>query len=199
MTLRNEIAGLNTGYVLELYDRYRQDPSSVDESARHFFANWSPPTDSATSTAASAPDIAKIVGAVNYAQSIRAFGHLAAQLDPLGSTPPGDPSLDLAAHGISEDDLRALPASLIGGPLVNTAQNALEATEALRRVYSATTGYDFDHIRLPEEREWLRIAAECGEFAFPPDGRALLEQPNRSRGLRTFHSPHFPRQTPLLD
>ncbi len=82
MTSRNAIAGINSGYVLELYDRYQQDPSSVDSAAREFFATWTPPS----STNGTAPQpaaevtalaIDKIVGAVNYAQSIRDYGHLA--------------------------------------------------------------------------------------------------------------------------
>src|SRR4051812_32146029 len=119
--MRNEIAGLNTGYLLERYDRYQQDPSSVSDSERRFFAGWIPPVDGKQTLVApspvTAPNVDKIVGAVNYAQSIRAYGHLAAQLDPLGTLPPGDPSLDPAAHGITDEDLRQLPASIIGGPI----------------------------------------------------------------------------------
>ena len=55
----------------------------------------------------------------NLAQVIRSFGHLAANLDPLGSSPTGDPSLELAYHGLSEDDLHQIPASLVGGPILN--------------------------------------------------------------------------------
>ena len=42
------------------------------------------------------PTSTSIVGAANLAESIRRYGHLAAQLDPLGSTPLGDPSLSPA-------------------------------------------------------------------------------------------------------
>jgi ABC-2 type transport system ATP-binding protein len=35
--------GPNLGYVLELYERYREDPDSVDEKTRQFFEGWSPP------------------------------------------------------------------------------------------------------------------------------------------------------------
>ena len=38
-----EFTGLNRGYVLELYDRYRQDPSSVDAETRALFDQWTPP------------------------------------------------------------------------------------------------------------------------------------------------------------
>jgi len=35
--------GPNLGYVLELYERYREDPESVDKQTCEFFENWSPP------------------------------------------------------------------------------------------------------------------------------------------------------------
>jgi 2-oxoglutarate dehydrogenase E1 component len=72
------------------------------------------------------------MGAVNLAQSIRKFGHMASQIDPLGLfNPPGDPDLDLDTHGLSEADLAALPASLIGGPPAANAANAKEAIDNL--------------------------------------------------------------------
>ena len=193
MTLRNEISGVNAAYALELYDRYRSDPASVDEETRRFFENWTLPVDGAAPAAAVATqDISKIVGAVNYAQAIRNFGHLAAQLDPLGTEPPGDPALDPAAHWINEDDLRALPATLIGGPLVGAARNAFEATEMLRGIYSGSIGYDFDHMRQPEEREWLRNAVESGAFAAPPDPHVLLEQLTEVEVFERFIHRIFP-------
>jgi 2-oxoglutarate dehydrogenase E1 component len=57
-----------------------------------------------------------IVGAANLAESIRRFGHLAATLDPLGSAQIGDSTLLPKTHGITDDDLKRLPASLVGGP-----------------------------------------------------------------------------------
>src|SRR5688500_7192955 len=39
---KHEFQGVNEGYVLELYDRWRQDPGSVDQSTRDFFATWTP-------------------------------------------------------------------------------------------------------------------------------------------------------------
>jgi hypothetical protein len=39
----SEFYGPNLGYVLELYERYREDPTSVDEQTREFFETWSPP------------------------------------------------------------------------------------------------------------------------------------------------------------
>lgn len=124
MNLWREFPGPNAAYVLELYDRYRRDPGSVDAATRAFFARWTSPVDGVTESPV-ACDI--IVGAVNLAQAIRAYGHLAARLDPLGSPSPGDPGLDPATYGVTEEDLRRLPASLVGGPVAERAVNALEA------------------------------------------------------------------------
>ena len=41
MTL-GPFAGVNAGYVLELYERYRQNPESVDPATREAFESWTP-------------------------------------------------------------------------------------------------------------------------------------------------------------
>jgi 2-oxoglutarate dehydrogenase E1 component len=163
--------GPNAGYILDLYEKFQQNPNSVDTVTRNYFEQWSPPQNGAQAAAASATgiDTAKVMGVVNLAQAIREYGHLAAQLDPLGSLPPDDPSLSESYHGITEEDLRQLPASLIGGPIVERTRNAWEAIQELRRVYSSTTGYDYDHIRQPRIRDWLRHAAESCRFRPSPD------------------------------
>jgi 2-oxoglutarate dehydrogenase E1 component len=165
-----EFTGLNRGYVLELYEKYRRDPSSVDQATRDLFETWTPPALEETPPAPAA-GIApqKIVGAVNLAESIRRYGHLAAQLDPLGGRPPiGDPSLLAATHGVTDEDLKLLPANLVAGPLEGVS-TAYDAIELLRRIYCSRTGYDYAHVFVPDEREWLRQAAERGRFRAPSD------------------------------
>jgi len=76
-------------------------------------------------------DLGKVVGAVNYAQAIRGFGHSAAMLDPLGSAPPAIPCSNLRPTAITSEDLRALPANLISGRWRRVRAMALEAIQAL--------------------------------------------------------------------
>ncbi|MBX2998708.1 MAG: 2-oxoglutarate dehydrogenase E1 component [Caldilineaceae bacterium] len=194
--------GPNAGYVQELYERYQQDPQSVDASARALFAQWSPVTTpvngTTAATTADSPAFDKIGGAVNLAQAIREYGHLAAQLDPLGSPPPGDPALDPATHGVSDEDLRGLPASLVGGPVVEQSANAHEAIQKLRAVYSGATGYDYDHLRLPEEREWLRHAAESRRFrppTTPISETGILERLTQVEVFEHFLNRTYPGKT----
>ena len=109
MKRESQFYGPNLGYVLELYERYREDPESVDERTRDFFDSWSPPEVVETNgqvtsgAAATGMDVEKIVGVVKYIRAIRDFGHRAAQLDPLGVEPPGDPTLDAEFHHISDE------------------------------------------------------------------------------------------------
>ncbi len=164
--------GLNRGYVLELYERFRRDPASVDPETRALFERWTPPVVDVVDEAPLAADpslLRKAVSAVSLARAIRRYGHLAAQIDPLGRPRRGDPSLLPETHGVAEADLRALPATLIASPLAETASNMDEVVEAFRRLYCSTTGYDYAHVFVPREREWLRQAAELGRFRAPAD------------------------------
>src|SRR5687768_14904273 len=111
----SDFQGLNRAYALDLYERFRQDPGSVDADTRSMFERMPPPPESLTAAAVDVP-VDAIVGAANLAESIRRYGHLAAQLDPLGSAPSGDPLLDPAAHRLKQEDLERLPGSLVGGP-----------------------------------------------------------------------------------
>jgi 2-oxoglutarate dehydrogenase E1 component len=197
-----DFSGINRGYVLELFERYRRDPGSVDEATRRYFERWSPTEEPAQ--AARVADERRtertdaIVGAVALGESIRRYGHLAAKIDPLGATPPGDPLLLERTHNITDEDLRRLPASIIGGPAAAEATNASEAIAALRRVYCSTTGYDFAHIFVPEEREWLREAVERGRVrapADPIDPRALLQRLTEVEVFERFLHRTFPGKT----
>ena len=202
MTNWQGVTGLNRAYLLDLYDRYLNDPASVDGEARTLFQTWTPPADADTGTAtAPAPavaDLQKVVGAVNYAQAIRRYGHLAAQLDPLGAPPVGDPTLEPETHGVSTDDLRQLPPTLFGSPLAQSAANMLEVVERFRQVYCSTSGHDYAHVFVREEREWLRHAVEHGRFRPPADpvnAVALLDRLSQVEAFERFLHRAFQAKT----
>jgi 2-oxoglutarate dehydrogenase E1 component len=167
----SDFYGPNAGYVMELYDRYLADPASVDVEWRGVFDGWereAPAPASLPAGHAEPPceicDVTKVVAAARVGRLARELGHLAARLDPLGSPPPGDPGLVFETHGITADDLMQLSPAVIGGPLADGAENALDAVMRLRRAYSGTIGYEDDHIQIAEERDWFRNAAETGRF-----------------------------------
>lgn len=212
----SDFHGPNAGYILELYERYQRDPNAVDSATRTFFQQWTPPASDglpagrptngaavngtpAQAAAAAPGDMLTIVGVANLAQSIREYGHLDADLDPLGSTPPGELSLALDYHGLTEADLRRLPSTLVGGPVAERTTTAWEAITELRRLYSGLRiGYDFDHLRIAEVRAWLRDAVEAdryGPTAQPIDEVRLLERLTQVEVFETFIQANFPGKT----
>ncbi|MEX2271515.1 MAG: 2-oxoglutarate dehydrogenase E1 component [Vicinamibacterales bacterium] len=197
-----DFAGLNRGYILELYDRFRADPKSVDPATRAIFEQWAPadedaaPPAPAAASPAQSPEIYS--GLVKLTGSIRRYGHLASTLDPLGGQRQGDPALDLATYGLTEAHLKQLPASLVGGPLARDAASAFEAVERLRTIYCGAIGYDVAHIFVPEERQWLRDAIERGAFrppARPLDEVALLDRLTVVETFERFLHRTFPGKT----
>jgi 2-oxoglutarate dehydrogenase E1 component len=195
-----EFTGLNRGYVLELYERFLQDPGSVDDTTRAMFEQWTPPAlDVEEPQPVSGQSLHKAVGAIALAQSLRRYGHLAAKLDPLGLRKPlGDPSLRPETHGVTEEDLRALPPTLINSPLSANASSMFDVIEGLRRIYCSTTGYDYSHVFVPAERRWLRTAAEGGRFRAPEDPidpRAVLDRLTQVEVFERFLHRTFPGKT----
>lgn len=203
-----EFYGPNAGYIWELFEKYRTDPQSVDASTRAYFeehaadithAQAATQPRTGTTAATETPLVLReIIKVVNLANAIREYGHLAANLDPLGAPPPDDPSLHLEHYDLTEAELRQLPAEPVGGPVVAESASAWEAIQKLRAVYSTSTGYDYDHLRNISEREWLRDVAESRQFRPPNDPinpTALLERLTQVEGFEQFLQRTFPGKT----
>jgi 2-oxoglutarate dehydrogenase E1 component len=206
----NTFHAMNSGQLIELYDRFRQDPASVDEATRLIFEQWQPseaiseqstsgPVHPEFGPLISSPAVEKVIATVNLAQAIRTYGHLEVQLDPLGYfKPPGDASLAMGTYGLTEADLAGLPAGLVGGSIDGHSSNALEAISSLRKVYTKACGYDYSHIHDPAERDWLRDAAEQGRFrpVFSNEAsRALLRRLTEVESFELFLHRFFPGKT----
>jgi 2-oxoglutarate dehydrogenase E1 component len=202
--------GPNAGYVLELYERYLKDPASVDAVTRAVFERWSPEqagpieapataVETAGQKEATAPfQVAHVVAASALAHAIRERGHLGAHLDPLGSEPLGDPALLPETHGITEADLARLPPQVVGGHSAENVSNALEAIQALRAMYSGTISYEFDQVKSPVERGWLRDAVGLQlyrETRNPEAKRKLLKRLTQVETFERFLHTAFPGQT----
>jgi 2-oxoglutarate dehydrogenase E1 component len=199
MTTERDFHGPNLGYILELYERFQDDPDSVDESARELFRRWRPPAPVRPILPVPSPQGVIVSSAADLAEAIRSRGYLAAQLDPLGSEPwpepgrrpAGDPSLTLEFHHLDAGGLRQLPAESLG----LAGENAYQAIEALRSIYCRSIGYDYGHIRTPAERDWLVQAAESGRFRGSFDETRLLERLTQVEAFELFLHRLYPGKT----
>ncbi|CAN5759748.1 2-oxoglutarate dehydrogenase E1 component [soil metagenome] len=164
MAQKTVFHGPNAGYVMELYEAYQENPDAVDAGAREFFATWRPPARDGAAAVAGL-DAALVVAAVNYANAVRRHGHLVANLSPIGSVPAETPpELDPREYQITDQDLAKLPPDAVAVWSDKHFDNALEAIDHLRAVYSGPTAYEFLHIQDRKERYWLREAAESGRY-----------------------------------
>src|SRR2546423_13760969 len=80
----------------------------------------------------------------------RCHGHLAARLDPLGSAPPGDPSLDPVNHGLTPQMMEAVPAAVLRVRV--PGENLAEGLTHLRETSCSTIAYEIEHISSHEQR-----------------------------------------------
>src|SRR5213075_407096 len=135
-----------------------------------------PPSTSPISTLpqTSIDDLRHVAAAYALVRAHRNFGHLAAHLDPLGSEPPGDPSLDPARLGLTPEIMARIPAEVLR--IYVTGTTLAEALPALRATYCGTIAYEVEHIGGHEERVWLRQVIESGEHRRPlsADGKRQL-------------------------
>jgi 2-oxoglutarate dehydrogenase E1 component len=138
--------------------------------------------------AAPAEDLAPaIAAAMQLVTAFRTHGHLAAHLDPLGSEPPGDPTLEPERLGLTPELMARIPSSLLG--LYVEGETFAEAYPRLRDTYTGSIAYEIEHISDHEERVWLRHAIESGRYRRPlDDGEKvrLLERLSQVEGMEHY-------------
>ena len=130
-----------------------------------------------------------VAAAMALVKAYRMHGHLAAQLDPLGSEPIGDPALDESrlVPALTPALQARLPASLLR--LYVEGETLLEALPLLREVYTGSMAYEIEYISDHAERVWLRQAIESGRFRQPLDPeerRALLRRLSEAEGFEQY-------------
>jgi 2-oxoglutarate dehydrogenase E1 component len=124
------------------------------------------PTPSGRAEAAPDLQLMKAVAAgMSLVKAHRTHGHLAAHLDPLGTEPPGDPSLEPATVGLTPSLMAQVPAEIlrVAVPGVTLA----DALPNMRQTYCGTIAYEIEHISSHEQRTWLRSQIESGADLVP--------------------------------
>ena len=100
-------------------------------------------------------------------KAYRMHGHLAADLDPLGSAPVGDPALDpMRLHPPLTPQLQArVPASVLRVHV--DGETLAQTLPQLRATYCGAMAYEIEHISDHFQRVWLRKAIESWRYRKP--------------------------------
>jgi len=106
-----------------------------------------------------------VQAATSLLKAYRTHGVLAANLDPLGSEPKGDPALQPENVNLTPELMARIPASIlrIGVP----GETLLEALPRMRDAYCGTIGYQVEHLASHQQRIWLREMIETGAHRQP--------------------------------
>src|SRR5205814_247025 len=151
-------ARANLELIDQNYQRWQQDPASVDPSWAAFFEGFElgnlPQKNGAAAAGPRAvtresPLQTRIDGLV-YAY--RTLGHTIARINPLAEKRPENSLLSLRELGFSEKDLDLQVSTKF---FQNGRQMSLrEIIGSLERIYADTIGAEFMHIQNPRIRNW---------------------------------------------
>src|SRR4051812_4168988 len=148
-----------------------------------------PPRAAPAAPAADELLLAAVAAAMRLVTAYRTYGHLAARLDPLGSEPVGDPSLEpeRLEPKLTPDLQRLIPAKLLGVHV--PGETLADVLPQLRETYCGTSAYELEHISDHEQRIWLRASIESGRYrhTFAADEkRRLLERLTEVEGFERY-------------
>ena len=142
-----------------------------------------------------APDrvlLGTMQAATSLIKAHRTHGHLGAHLDPLGSPPIGDPAMDPATYGLTEELMEQIPADLLR--VYVPGHNLAEVLPNLRRVYCSTIAFEIEHISSHEQRVWLREHIEAGKYRLAltvEDRLRLLERLTKVDAMERYQRAAF--------
>jgi 2-oxoglutarate dehydrogenase E1 component len=212
-----EIDGLNAGFAELLLEEYLGNPDAVppewralfEESADELVATHpglqrlldlaSPVADQGdghaevVAPAASVAPDAQLLGGVAAAMALvkahRMHGHLAATLDPLGTPPHGDPSLEAERliPSLTPELQARIPASVLR--VYVDGETLADVLPRLQQRYCGTSAYEIEHISDHERRVWLRQAIESGRYHRPltvDERRRLLARLSEVEGFERY-------------
>ena len=138
----------------------------------------------AVSPTVEAETLRAVAAGMALVAAYRSHGHLAARLDPLGTPPSGDPSLDPMNHGLTPAAMEAVPAAVLR--IRVPGETLAEALPHLHETYCGTIAYEIEHISSHEQRNWLREKIESGKYRQPLSPERKLQLLGRLTKVETM-------------
>lgn len=163
-------SGPNLGYVMDMYDLYLTSPEEVDAELVALFEQYGAPVapaaqgGSEVAAVASTGNITTILTAVKYADAIRNFGHLAADIYPLHNQARDTKRIEAATYGLTDQDLIEVPASALIKEVPAGVRNGLDAINYLKEIYTGKIAFEYNQVVGQEEKEWIQSKIESGSL-----------------------------------
>ncbi len=153
------IGNLDTAAIEELYARYRENPSAVDESWRTFFEGFDFARTAFGKRSGAIPlQLQKEFRVINLINGYRHRGHLFTDTNPVRKRRTYSPTLDLEHFGLDTEDLDTV---FQAGTEIGIGPAPLRDIVAhLKQTYCASIGAEYKYVRSPEAVRWLERRME---------------------------------------
>ncbi|MDB6165169.1 MAG: sucA, partial [Lacunisphaera sp.] len=172
----------NAGLIEEYYQRWLDNPDSVDPTWRAFFQGFTMGSNGQAPSAVPSGaviDASKQAGVYYLINAYRAIGHLQAHLDPLSGPPPESPKLQLKHFKLGDADLDTVfdISNFLGGGQMKLR----DIVAALHQIYCGHVGVEYAHIQDQDARRWLQERIESTRL------QPKFTKPLKVRILRRVH------------
>ena len=143
-----------------LYEQYKQDPASVDESWRKFFEGFEFCQTNFKADQGQSFVVPNEFKVINLINGYRSRGHLFTKTNPVRTRRKYSPTLDPENFGISKEELTK---TFQAGKEIGLGNAKLADIIAhLQKTYCQSVGVEYHYIRRPEIVEWFKQKMEPG-------------------------------------
>ncbi len=156
------IANADVGHIEDLYQSYKADPESVDESWKKFFEGFEFSLqmygENGASTSAGATSSPKEIKVRNLIYAHRSRAHLKSDTNPVRERRKHTTRLELSDFGLSEADSKE---EFQVGDEIGIGKASLKVIkERLEKIYLGHIGYEYNHIRDSDIFDWFKKKVE---------------------------------------
>ncbi|MCG7339621.1 2-oxoglutarate dehydrogenase E1 component [Staphylococcus sp. ACRSN] len=157
--------GANLGYVLDLYDVYLNDPTSVPEDLQVLFSTIKNGEANIETNASNQSQSAKgdstIKRVMRLIDNIRQYGHLLANIYPVNKPAREHvPKLSIEDFNLDRETLESISAGIVSEHFKDIYDNAYEAIVRMEKRYKGPIAFEYTHINNNKERVWLKRRIE---------------------------------------
>src|SRR6187551_2864879 len=165
------ISNADVGYLDQLYQNYKADPASVDQTWQKFFEGYEFSQqrygeNGKTVVAGEDTQSIKETQVRNLIFHYRSFGHLKSKTNPVRERRNHNVNLDHKSVGLTDADLDA---EFDVGAEIGMGRTTLKKIiEKLKQIYLGTVGFEYNFIRNDAVRQWFFEKCEKEYYTYNP-------------------------------
>ena len=153
------LGSVHAQLIDDQYERYLKNPDGIEPSWRAFFQGYDFAkeiySEEDLEGAGVPEEVIKEFHVLNLIQGYRSRGHLFTKTNPVRMRRSYEPTLDIENFGLSKDDLDT-PFNAATELGLSGATKLREIIAHLEAIYCQSTGVEYNYIRDPERRTWIK-------------------------------------------